>query len=147
MGKSGKKQMPKKHFTDKEIKLLSNNPYVKSVSSKGITYTDEFKRIFVSENEKGKLPRQIFEENGFDIEVLGMVRVHRAASRWRSAYNESGVLGLRDTRKENSGRPTKRELSLEEKNARLEAQIQMLLAENELLKKLDMMERGLKRKE
>ena len=46
-------------------------------------------------------------------------------------------MGLRDTRKENSGRPTKKELSLEEKNARLEAQIQLLRAENELLKKLD----------
>jgi transposase len=139
--------MPKKHFTDKEIKSLSNNPYVKSVSSKGITYTDEFKRIFVAENVKGKLPRQIFEENGFDVEILGIVRVHRAASRWRAAYNESGVLGLRDTRKDNSGRPTKRELSLEETNAKLEAQIQLLQSENELLKKLEMMERGLEKNE
>src|SRR5947207_14262452 len=126
MGKSGNDRMPKKHFTSKEVKSLSNNPYVKSVSSKGITYNDEFKRIFVVEDEKGKLPRQIFEENGFDVEVLGIVRVHRAASRWRAAYNKSGVLGLRDTRKDNSGRPTKRELSLEEKNAKLEAQIQLL---------------------
>lgn len=147
MGKSGNDRMPKKHFTSKEVKSLSNNPYVKSVSSKGITYTDEFKRIFVVEDEKGKLPRQIFEENGFDVEVLGIVRVHRAASRWRSAYNKSGVLGLRDTRKDNSGRPTKRELSLEEKNAKLESQIQLLRAENELLKKLDMMERGVEKSE
>jgi transposase len=51
--------MSKKHFTSKEVKSLSTNPYVKSVSSKGITYTDEFKRIFVVEDEKGKLPRQI----------------------------------------------------------------------------------------
>jgi hypothetical protein len=135
--------MQKKHFTDDEIRFLSNNPYVKSVSSKSITYTDEFKRIFVTENKNGKLPRQIFEENGFDVEIVGIVRVHRAASRWRAAYNKSGVLGLRDTRKDNSGRPTKRELSLEEKNAKLEAQIQFLRAENELLKKLEMMERGL----
>src|SRR3954451_5141693 len=139
--------MSKKHFTEKEIEILSNNRYVKSVSSKGVTYTDEFKRIFIAENEDGKLPRQIFEENGFDIEVIGIVRVQRAASRWRTAYNKSGVLGLRDTRKENSGRPTKKELSLEEKNARLEAQIQLLRAENELLKKLDMMERGLEKNE
>ena len=53
--------MSKKLFTDKEIKILSNNPYVKSVSTKGITYTDEFKRIFISECVNGKLPRQIFE--------------------------------------------------------------------------------------
>lgn len=139
--------MPKKHFTETEIEILSNNRYVKSVSSKGVTYTDEFKRIFIAENKNGKLPRQIFEENGFNIEVIGIVRVQRAASRWRTAYNQSGVLGLRDTRKENSGRPTKKELSLEEKNARLEAQIQVLKAENELLKKLDMMERGLEKNE
>ena len=137
--------MSKKLFTDKEIKILSNNPYVKSVSTKGITYTDEFKRIFISESVNGKLPRQIFEENGFDVDIIGIIRVQRAAYRWRVAYNESGVLGLRDTRKDHSGRPTKRELSLEEKNAKLEAQIQLLGAENELLKKLEMMERGLER--
>ncbi|WP_408008194.1 hypothetical protein ACJROX_26540 [Pseudalkalibacillus sp. A8] len=67
-------------------------------------------------------PRQIFEENGFDVEVIGIVRVNRAANRWRTAYNESRVLGLRDMRKDNSGRPTKKEPTLEEKNARLEAQ-------------------------
>lgn len=136
--------MPRKFFNDIEIKSLSNNPYVKSVSSKGITYTDEFKRIFIAESNSGKLPRTIFEENGFDIEVLGIVRVQRVASRWRTAYKKEGVLGLQDTRKGNAGRPTQKELSLEEKIARLEAQIQLLRAENELLKKLDMMERRLK---
>jgi transposase len=139
--------MSKKLFSDKEIKVLSNNPYIKSVSTKGITYTDEFKRIFISESENGKLPRQIFEENGFDVDIIGIVRVNRAAFRWRAAYKESGVLGLRDTRKDNSGRPIQRELRLEEKNAKLEAQIQLLRAENELLKKLEMMERGLETNE
>jgi hypothetical protein len=137
--------MSKKLFTDKEIKSLSNNPYVKSVSTKGITYTDEFKRIFITESENGKLPRLIFEENGFDVDITGIVRVNRAAARWRATYNESGVLGLRDTRHDNSGRPIKRELSLEEKNAKLEAQVNLLRAENELLKKLDMIERGLEK--
>lgn len=139
--------MSKKHFTEKEIKKLSENPNVKSVSSKGITYSDEFKRIFIAENKNGKLPRQIFEENGFDVDVLGIVRINRAANRWRNNYNESGVIGLRDTRKGNSGRPTTKELTLEEKNAKLEAQLQLLRAENELLKKLDMMERGLEKNE
>lgn len=136
--------MSKIHFTEKAIELLTINPYVKSVSSKSITYTDEFKRIFIAESKKGKLPRLIFEENGFDIDIIGIVRVQRAASRWRTAFRESGVKGLRDTRSDNSGRPSKKELSLEQKNARLEAQIQLLRAENELLKKLDLIERGLK---
>ncbi|MUK87731.1 IS3 family transposase, partial [Ornithinibacillus sp. L9] len=56
--------MSKRLFTEKEIKTLSKNLYVKSVSEKGITYTDEFKRIFITENEQGKFPRQIFGDHG-----------------------------------------------------------------------------------
>ncbi|MGU8968190.1 HTH domain-containing protein, partial [Clostridium perfringens] len=73
--------MSKKLFTSEEIKILSQNKYVKKVSSKGITYNDEFKRLFIVESKNGKLPRQIFEENGFDIEILGMHRVHSASKR------------------------------------------------------------------
>lgn len=43
--------MSNKIFTATEIEILSMNPSVKKVSSKGITYTDEFKRIFISENK------------------------------------------------------------------------------------------------
>lgn len=139
--------MSKKIFTEKEIKILSSNPYVKSVSSKGITYTDELKHLFIKENAGGKLPRDIFEQFGFDIEVLGMDRVRGAGKRWRSAYRENGESGLRDTRTENSGRLSERELTLEEKYARLEAQHNLLKAENELLKKIRFAERGMRRKQ
>ena len=42
---------------------------------KAITYTDEFKRNFIKEYEKGKFPREIFEEAGFDMEIVGIERV------------------------------------------------------------------------
>ena len=48
--------MSKKLFTEEEIIILKQNKYVKKVTSKGITYTDEFKRIFIDENGNGKLP-------------------------------------------------------------------------------------------
>jgi transposase len=133
--------MSNKIFTKEEIEILANNKYVKRVSAKGITYTDEFKRIFINENEKGKFPRVIFEECSFDIGILGMKRVKSAGKRWRAAYKNEGVLGLQDMRKQNSGRPRDMELSLEEKYHRLMAQNNLLKAENELLKKLDMLER------
>ncbi|MFV8828168.1 IS3 family transposase [Alkalihalobacterium sp. APHAB7] len=129
--------MSKKIFTEKERSLLSKNPYVKSISSKGITYTNEFKRHFIAENENGKLPRMIFEECGFDTEIVGIERIKSASKRWRAAYQACGIDGLEDTRKGNSGRPREGELSLEEKNAQLQAQINLLKAENELLKKLN----------
>lgn len=139
--KIGVDYMSNKIFTKEEIELLSNNKYVKRVSAKGITYTDEFKHIFISQNEKGKLPRVIFEECGFDINILGIERAKSASKRWRAAYRNDGVLGLQDARKSNSGRPLERELSLDEKYERLMAQNRLLKAENELLKKLDMLER------
>lgn len=137
--------MSKKIFTEDEIKLLTSNKYVKSVSSKGITYTDEFKHIFIAEKEKGKFARDIFEKHGFDAEVLGTDRIRSASKRWQMTYKKNGIIGLRDTRTENSGRPRERELSLEEKTARLEAQINLLKAENELLKKIRFAERGMKK--
>jgi transposase len=136
--------MSKKVFTEKEIKQLSTNKYVKFISSKGITYTEDFKHLFIAEREKGKFAREIFEECGFDEDILGIHRVKSASKRWQNAYKESGIHGLRDTRAGGSGRPRERKLSLEEKNARLEAQINLLKAENELLKKIRFAERGLK---
>lgn len=138
--------MSNKIFTKKEITILSKNRYVKNVSSKGITYTDEFKRIFIAENEAGKFPRDIFKACGFDIDILGMKRIKSSGNRWRAAYRKNGISGLKDTRKENAGRPSKENLSLEEKFTRLQAQNNLLKAENDLLKKLDMMERRLTKK-
>lgn len=139
-------KMTKRLFTEKEQAQLKCNPYVQTVSNKAITYTDEFKRLFITENEKGKLPRTIFEEAGLDAELIGIKRIKSAGDRWRSAYRERGVEGLQDTRKTNSGRPLERELSLEEKVSRLEAQNRLLQAENELLKKLDLLERQMLKK-
>lgn len=129
--------MSKKLFTEEEIKILSKNKYVKNVSNKGITYSDEFKRLFIEENQKGKFPRQIFEECGFDINILGIKRIESSGKRWRSAFRRNGVSQLQDTRKFNTGRPTKKNLSIEEKYKKLQAKLKLLEAENELLKKLE----------
>lgn len=101
----------KKLFTDKEIGNISNNPYVKSVSAKGITSLMILK-VFYSWKWEWKITMTNFWEKCFDVDIIGIVRVNRAA------YKESGVLGIRVTSKDNSGRPTKRELSLEQTNAR-----------------------------
>lgn len=131
-------------MTIDEQKLLKKNPYVKTVSEKGITYTDEFKSVAIKEYENGKSPREIFEVSGFDIEIVGIERASSSLKRWRKAYKENGVAGLEDARKYYSG--LERELSFEEKFARLEAQNALLRAENELLKKLDLAERMLVKK-
>ena len=138
--------MSKKLFSIEEIELLSKNKYVNKVSEKGITYTDEFKKLFICENEKGKLPRDIFSECGFDVDLIGIERVKSSGGRWRSAVRRNGISQLQDTRKYNTGRPTEKDLSLEEKYKKLQLKIKLLEAENELLKKLEMLERSVNRK-
>lgn len=136
--------MSKKLFSIEEVANLSGNRYVKAISDKGITYTDDFKTFFIAEYSKGKLPFKIFEDAGFDVEAIGKDRIWSASKRWRKSYKDSGESGLRDTRKFNSGRPLKRELNHEEIIAKKDAEIAYWKAEAELLKKIDLQERQVK---
>lgn len=133
--------MSKILFSEKDIKKLEKNINIKTVSNKAITYTDDFKNEFIMKSNKGIFPRQIFEEAKLDIEILGKHRIKEAASRWKKSYKTRGI--VEDTRKLNSGRILNRELSSEEKIVRLEVKNKLLEAENELLKKANLIERGL----
>lgn len=73
----------------------------------------------------------IFEENGFDIEIIGIERIKTATRRWKQSYDKDGLLGLQDSRKDYSGRPKNKELSDSEKMAKLETKIRLLEIENE----------------
>jgi transposase len=135
--------MSKITFSKEYIRKLKENPNVAKVSKCCITYSDEFKRFFIEEYLKGKLPRLIFQEAGFDVDMIGKKRYEQSACRWIKAYREDGVLGLRDTRKESTGRPRIKELSQEEIIKRQEAKIKLLEEQVEMLKKLDIIERRL----
>jgi len=135
-------EMSVKNFTQEEIKILSNNKYVRNVSDKVITYTDEFRRIFVLENKSGKLPRIIFEDHDFDINIIGMNRVNSAGKRWRVAYRKEGIYGLTDLRELYSGRSNSKQRPIE----RLKAGNNLLKGEIEMLKKIDSLERRMTKK-
>lgn len=100
--------MSKKVFSDKDIKTLASNNFVKSVSEKGITYSKEFKRLFITEYEKRKTT-----ETGLWREWI-----------WcrRSWKRKSKIFREKD-------------LSLEGEYKPLEAQNNLIKAENKLLKK------------
>lgn len=70
--------MSDKLFKKEEMEELSKNPQVQSVSPKGITYPDAFKVVFLESYDQKMLPREIFEANGFPVEVLGTRRIHCA---------------------------------------------------------------------
>jgi len=139
--------MSKLIFTSEQIRVLRRNPYVKNVSEKSITYSDEFKRHFVSESLDSKTAKQIFIEAGFDPEMLGESRIKAFAKKWRKRYRDNGVLALKDTRQNRSGRPRKTERTPEQQIEQLQAKISLLEQENELLKKSEWRERRLENSE
>lgn len=134
-----------KTFNTEEIKILESNPYVKKVSEKSITYTQEFREFFISEYQKGKLPTQILRTAGFDTTVLGRERIHSICKRFRKM--EARPEGLADTRKGNSGRPTTKDLTPEEEIKRLKNKIKYLEQENEFLKKIRFLDRKAQQKQ
>ena len=79
-------------FTMYQILELKKNPYVENVTERRITYTEEFKRLFIKEYFEGKKPMRIFSDAGFDIKVIGSKRIERCSARWREA-NAVGRLG------------------------------------------------------
>jgi len=135
--------MSRKYFTPEEQIKLRNNQYVEKVSEKTVKYTDEFREEFYYEYLKGKKPTQILREMGFDTSVLGMERIGSITKRIKK-YSQRAE-GFKDKRRENSGRPRTKDLSIEEQLERLKHQNALLKQENEFLKKVEQIERRAER--
>lgn len=122
------------YFTDEQVEVLRKNPYVKNVSNKSITYTEEFKMYFHNKYLNRCGPTKIFSDAGFDINVLGKTRIQSFASRNKS--DSKRLDGFKDTRKGKSGRPSTKELTDKELIERLKHKNQILAQENDFLKRV-----------
>ena len=131
-----------KYFTEEEIEYLSSNIYVESVNEKQITYTIEFKQFFVREYMNGKGPTLIFESVGLYKRMLGAKRIEKATNRWMKAY-ENGTLDVSATLPNRHPVLKAKNITDKELIRRQEAKIKLLELEVELLKKIDLKERGL----
>jgi len=131
--------MGKNYFTDEQIIELEHNPYVKKVSKKAITYTDEFKIVFSEKYKDGEPPSNILREMGFDPHVLGRRRINKFVENVLKYESRGG--DYRDLRQGSSGRLTTRDLTSEEQINRLKHQIKYLKQENEFLKKISFLDK------
>jgi len=97
----------------------------------------------VTEYKSGKTPSQIFIEHGFDLEMIGKEQPKRCLKRWRDTFRKFGEEGFLTERrgKGSTGRPSSKELSIEDKLRKAEPRIKFLEAENDFLKKLEELER------
>ena len=76
--------MGRGRFTEEEMDRLLQNPYVTDVNRTSISYSREFKQLFMGEYTAGRRPVQIFRDAGFDIDMLGSKRIERACAAGRN---------------------------------------------------------------
>lgn len=130
-------------FDEEQQKQLRANHWVKSVTEKSISFTEDFKVYFINEYNLGKLPKQIFKDAGFDINMLGDKRIEQCTARYKRQNKR--IEGFHDTRANNSGRRIGKELSIEEENELLKKQNIKLQQELEFLKKMEFLARQAKK--
>lgn len=70
--------MTKQRFTQDEIDIIAQNPYVVSVCSTKITYSLAFKKFAIKLAQEGVKSTEIFRRAGFDPEMLGKPRMYAA---------------------------------------------------------------------
>lgn len=68
-------------FTNEEVEILRNNRYTAYVSNCSIRFTLEFKEMFMERKGEGIPARRIFQEAGYDVDILGTSRIKNLSKR------------------------------------------------------------------
>ena len=134
--------MSKIRFSENDIKMLKDNPYILKISEKSITYADEFKEKFIELYNKGKMPTEIFRMCEIYPEIIGKKRIDTFSERVKNKIKANKL--LEDERKTNSGRPKTRKLSKDEEIQHLKHKIKYQEQQIEFLKKISFIEKKAK---
>lgn len=76
--------MTKQRFTQEEIEIIQQNPYVVSVCPTKITYSLAFKKFAISQAQNGVKSPEIFRRAGFEPEMLGKPRMYAALKSFKT---------------------------------------------------------------
>ena len=134
--------MSKLKFSEEDINKLKDNPYIKNISEKAITYADEFKEKFIELYNKGTIPTEIFRICEIYPEIVGQNRIDTFSRRVKQKYRNGNI--LEDERKGKSGRPKTKELSKDEEIQQLKHKIKYQEQQIEFLKKISFAEKKAK---
>ena len=130
-------------YTQEQVNELRQNKNVSKSSSKSITYSKNFKLSAIKKYyEDGYSPNMIFEEAGFDLNIIGKDKPKASLARWRRIYNKKGEQELLDDKRGRAKNKRKIKFRTKDEEIRyLKTRIAYIDAENDFLAKL----RGLKR--
>lgn len=82
--------MSRKYFNEEQLQLLRKNPYVYSVTPARLQLTKQFKELFLTAYRSGESPREILDNYGFDLGILGERRIWSIAYHIRDEFNKYG---------------------------------------------------------
>ncbi len=127
--------MNKKVFTPEEVEMLRANRYTFTVTPFALSFTKEFKELFLEEYRAGNIPRQILEKYGYPADVLGKRRIWGIACNIKHQY--ASPEGLHEGPVSRSNRlPQEKTQTTEARVNKLQGEIQYLRQEIEFLKKI-----------
>lgn len=93
--------MTNRKFTQDEINILAQNPYVISVCATKISYSLAFKKFAIKQAQEGLKSPEIFLSAGFDPEMLGKPRMYSALKSFKKeAASSEGLHEPRGKSKE-----------------------------------------------
>lgn len=124
--------MGRKTFTSEEINLLRQNPFTYKATNNTLSFTKEFKELFMEKYNAGILPRQILADHGYDPELLGDRRIWGISYHLRAQYAESGGSFTECRKSKTSDKP----LSEKDELKQLRQEVDYLKQEIEFLKKI-----------
>ena len=117
-------------LTCEQVKILRQNKNVRRCSSKSVTYKKKFKEEAIKlYNEEGLAAVEIFQQAGFDLDIIGKRTPNRLMHQWKTA--------LRPHEQIKRFKPNlPDEIKAENNINRLRAKVAYLQAENDFLAKL-----------
>ena len=140
-----KTHAPKK-FTPEQMETLAANPFTLKIDNSHISYTLEFKNLFLARYEAGESVREIFESLGYDTSILGDSRIYCFAYKL-AKQAESGQLLTEASPAASQKKPVKVDyntMPAQQSVAAMQREIAYLRQQVEFLKKITELDKGRK---
>ncbi len=128
-------------YTKAEMEELKKNKYVEEVKKDKITFSKEFKILFIKEFNNGKGNLQIFSENGLNPLLVGKRRIKACTRNWKKQAKNDPTFsrqGYHPIKKETNEEKKKRSQDIKY----LQKRVNQLEMENEFLKKVQTLRKG-----
>lgn len=126
--------MSKKIFTEEEVAILRQNPYVVVVTPKRIHYSTEFKQMFWKEYNETGSPTGVMRKYGFSPEILGAFRIHQMPGIIRNEIAKGATCYADIRNNDNSAENNTKSGMKNTAELKLLKEIRKLQEENEYLK-------------